>query len=189
MKLYLKIGLLLICFLSSSCDPKEKQGIGKIKISEKVTSISDCFFKTQITKTDDVKLHWGKNNFSRTKTLNYDFSFTQIFCGKNYMILSYGCGSPCWAYILLPFNKNEEVINITYPLKHNQDFSIILSGSEEKENELIIYNFKENKKSSVILDSFQCLSTFYTDCFDVVFLDDKVFTIELNDNKKVTYTY
>lgn len=148
-----------------------------------ITDTSKCFFETSKTANDSIILSWGKNDFRRNIKMGYDFSFNQIFCDENRIVLLFSCGSPCWGYVILPTNNEGRVYTITYPLENTEDFSIILSGSEEVENEIIVYNFNNNTKGSVLIDSLNCFKTFYIDCFEITSLNEKSFTIQHDVNK------
>lgn len=111
-------------------------------------------------------LQWGTKTYLRTHpdTLTLDDAPVRnpvyIAEGKDFILMRYGCGSPCWVGLFLPMDKNKEPREIheyqAYDLVHNL---VAYFNYDSPSAEIVVENLKTGKKQRIALKS-PCTSAF-----------------------------
>lgn len=111
-------------------------------------------------------LQWGTKNSLRTHpdTLTLDDRSVRnpvyVAEGKDYIMMEYGCGSPCWVGLFLPIDKNKPPIEIheyqAYDLANNL---VAYFNPNVNKPEIIVENLKTGKQQAISVNN-TCVSAF-----------------------------
>jgi hypothetical protein len=111
------------------------------------TSVNGNFLKYHVVD-NSVFIEYGNNSFHRSLPDKYDCQITDFWIPKfewdthDFMILKYGCGSPCWGIFVLRFDSLNPVRNIMYDMAFDYDNELIVYLGNMDYNSLIVENLK-----------------------------------------------
>jgi hypothetical protein len=186
-----------VTLISFSCLTKSKTDLQtELQSKHKDDSTDICYWhdiKRELTPdnnyldfkkvtTDKYFLEWGNKNLTRVllDTFYCESPPTSrpTFENENekYIVLRFGCGSPCWGAIFLPLNENQEpeTILYQYDIDLERDLVVYLDSNEDDPT-IAIYNLLTKKKVKHKVD-FGCESAIPTYCLDSISINgDKVF--------------
>lgn len=152
------------------------------------------FFDFKLISKDKYFLRWGNESLSRIlrDTFYCDSPPTArpSFEEENdkYLVLRFGCGSPCWAGIFLPLNPTQRPKTIysyyDFDLANNLVASLELDGSEPV---ICVDNLLTKTKKKYKVD-YECESAIPTYCLDSLSISNhKLYykwTSDFKTNKK-----
>ncbi len=141
-----------------------------------------CFCSTEKLDSYGVKLTWGHGHFLRTKELNGLLYYRKLFCNGKRQVLSFACGSPCEALVVLPMDILADSVQILpNPIGHSESYNFVVGASSELENELIVYDLDNKMNRKIMVKQNNCEATFYMDCLELVFEGDSCFTVKTTE--------
>jgi hypothetical protein len=162
-------------------------------IKKEVTPESNYFDFKKIAD-DKYLLEWGNKNLSRilldTFYCESPSTSRPTFEKENqkYIVLRFGCGSPCWGTIFLPLNEKQEPKKIHYHYDFDLERDLVIYlDSDESNPTITTYNLitKNILKHKV---DFRCESAIPTYCLDSLWINrDKVYyrwTSDFQTNKQ-----
>ena len=167
---YIVLNILIIVLCSCySVNCQTKDYIEPFEAYDTITANGN-FIKYTINNKK-AKLEYGNNNFRKFYPKEFDCDIADAWVpslkydDKNFMLLHYGCGSPCWGLILLPLNSNDKIRDIMYDLAYDPETTNLVYTDNEN---LLIENLSTKKIKTIKLP--QCGSAIITYCLDSVFI-------------------
>ncbi len=145
---------------------------------------------------NEAQLEYGNKYFKRVLPEKYNCQIADAGIPKfkwdnhDFIVLKYGCGSPCWGVLILPLNIKDSIKNIMYDLASDPTNNTIVYLGEPDYNDLVIENLKLKTKQMIKIA--QCNSAFLGYCIDSISINKKELYYRLaepdkfNDNKKLT---
>lgn len=130
------------------------------------------YFNLKKVTNNKYLLEWGNENLRRVHpdTFYCESPATRrpTFEKENdkYIVLRFGCGSPCWGTIFLPLNEkqNPETILYEYATDLESEVVVYLDSNEDAPT-ITIYNLRTKHKIKHNVD-LQCESAIPTYCLD-----------------------
>ncbi len=97
---------------------------------------------------------------------------------QDYIVLRYGCGSPCWIEIFLPLYKNGNPTIIEDPFVYDLGIDRVAGPGGINGTFMEILNLRTRKKQSFYPDS--CTSAFIGYCIDTAYFEGNKFVYYWN---------
>ncbi len=118
------------------------------------TSANGNFLKYHVDK-NSASIEYGNKTFKGSLPEQYDCQIPDswiprfILDTKDFMILRYGCGSPCWGILVLPLNSADPVKNIMYNMAFDTDNNLVAYLECDSFTSLIIENLKTSQTKRI----------------------------------------
>lgn len=162
----LNIIIIFLCF----CYSAKCQSTDCIKPFEAydTVTVNGNFIKYTINNRK-VKLEYGNNNYQKFYPKEFDCDIADAWIPKlkyddrHFMLLHYGCGSPCWGLIFLPLNSNDKIRDIMYDLAYDSETTNLVYTDNEN---LLIENLLTKEIKTIKLPQCDAANMIY--CIDSV---------------------
>lgn len=182
-----KIFLLVCISLIVSCHPK-KQAAHNI-ITQKISNAdslwrAELHYYDTITSSGFIIMHkiidsnhyqilWGKQNNLKTYKETFeaysDASIPKLKTEtKNFLILRYGCGNPCWGCVTLPKDSLFKPQDMMYDMGYNSENDLLAYWNYEKKGLTITVRSLKTEKEKDFLLCDTCFSAASIYCLNSV---------------------
>ena len=118
------------------------------------------------------RIVWGNKNLKRILTDTFYCDAPPVAKphfekeNKDYVMLGFGCGSPCWGSIYLPLNDKQDVTRVYYEYAADLDHHLVAAlGLDETKTFIAVHNLKTGKVQEIKLEK-ECESAIPTYCLD-----------------------
>lgn len=118
------------------------------------TSPNGNFILYHVTN-NSAFIEYGNKSFHRLLPEKYDCDIADSriphfeWDNHNFIVLRYGCGSPCWGILILPLDSEKPVRNIMFEMAFDSLNNLVGYLDCENYNSLIIENLKTNQASRI----------------------------------------
>lgn len=195
-KIILLIALNIVIILCSiySAKAQYKECIEHFQSYDTIT-INGNFLRYHINNKN-AQLEYGNKDFRKFLPKEFDCDIADAWIPrlkydhKNFMLLHYGCGNPCWGLLLLPLNSVDTVRNIMHDLAYDPETTKLVYTDNEN---LLIENLSTHEIQIIKLP--ECGGANMTYCLDSVFISNSELKYQffvphkIDDNPvKTTYT-
>ena len=164
------LSLFIIIEAIFSCYSAECQDTGCVEPFEAYDTITvnGNFIKYHV-KNKKVELEYGNHDFIKFFPGDFDCDIADAWVpkfkydNKKFMLLHYGCGSPCWGLILLPMQNEGKIRRIMYDFAYDQETTNLVYTDNEN---LLIENLTLGSVKVIKLP--QCDAANMVYCLDSV---------------------
>jgi hypothetical protein len=152
------ISFLLIAFIITPSKGQSKECLEHFSRYDK-TTIKGNYLLYHV-KNDSVTLEYGNKSIHRLfpYKIECEIADSRIpgyeWDSQDFIVLRYGCGSPCWGVFVLPLDSINSIRNIMYEMAFDPDNNEVCYLGFEKYDNLIVENLK-TKKSIIVLLPFK----------------------------------
>lgn len=123
-------------------------------------SINGNFIKYQLkhkyiteynVKNDYIAVEYGNKSFHGSLPDKYECQTADSWIPKfewdthDFMILTYGCGSPCWGILVLRFDSVNPIRNIMYDMAFDYENNLVVYLDCDNYSSIIIENLKTSQ--------------------------------------------
>jgi hypothetical protein len=111
------------------------------------TSVNGNFLKYHVTN-NYAFIEYGNKSFHRSLPEKYDCQTADSWIPQlkydthDFMVLNYGCGSPCWGILVLPLDSVNPARNIMYDMAYDSINNLVAYLGCDNYNCLIVENLK-----------------------------------------------
>lgn len=143
-------------------------------------------------------IEYGNKSFHRSLPDKYDCEIADAWMphfewdSHDFVILRYGCGSPCWGILVLPLDSVKPVRNLMYEMAFDSDNNLVVYLDCENYNSLIIENLKTYQARRIEFPFKTDHGEFIGSWIDSISIKDKKLYYQYSDpndhNKKKTHT-
>lgn len=125
-----------------------------------------------------IIIRWGNKEFEKIvpdTVLNSVLEERLHFDWKNedFIVFSFGCGSPCWGALILPLNKGIAATSFMHQYDYDKENNLVARFDSDYES-LIVENLKTHDKQIIAKRDSTCESAFAGFCLDSVSLKNKI---------------
>jgi Domain of unknown function (DUF4304) len=157
----------------------------KVLISQCASDVFTAYlYESELIKSDTSTLKIVfKNGTTKTTMLNTRLSLTEIrSCTNEYVIVSFTCGGPCYSSIFVFCDDNKKNQQFDYHQKIINNEQIIACIEDEKFENLIFRNLRNDKRLNLDISDLYLLN--YGQVDSVVFTNDQLHCYYTNIKRK-----
>jgi hypothetical protein len=129
------------------------------------------YIKYELNSLSAYTVHWGNNRIKRSSEPQYilgppaDYLYYECH-NDNCIILSAGCGSPCWYIYVLPLDSSRPIKKIWYPFAYDMENNLVAGVEFSGDTIMRITNFETYKDTSLLGKG--CGDAWFGSCIDSV---------------------
>lgn len=137
-------------------------------------------------------IEYGNNDFK--KVLQDTFPCSMPYVGipmlwadnKDRILLSFGCGSPCWGVFELPLKQKDTVTQFMYHYDYDERSNILIHLSYyEPKDKYVLLARNLSTKASEVIEIEDCGSAFIGSCIDSINLIENQLFVQLKTMKEI----
>ena len=136
-------------------------------------------------QNDSIYLKWGKSDFLFPERLVYHCKTAPVripqfkWSTSEFIVVGYGCGSPCWGMKVLPLSPEKSIQDYMYQVAFEKAKGIIVYIAYQNDG-LTAVNLFTGKKENIKLGEI-CGQTFPGYCIDSVSINNSELFVRWKD--------